>query len=218
MSLNAAVIEVLVAKGMSAADILEVARASEAKADRTNAERQARHRAKKRNAVTVTVSPLNDIYSNPPEPCEAKASPPPFEKLVEEWNAGPAANGARKATKLDANRKALLKARLRDHSEAEVFGAIANLAASKFHCGENDRNWRAGLGWFLEAKNFVKALEMAEPERKSIVPVVDHAAYLASLNAKPWANASTAATAGPARRGSTGPPRPIGDLIQMAGR
>jgi hypothetical protein len=37
---------------------------------------------------------------------------------------------------------------------------MANLAANKFHCGENDRGWRVNLGWFLKAKNFTKALEM----------------------------------------------------------
>lgn len=41
MSLNAATIAVLIAKGLTAEDLLEVARATEVKADPTNAERQA---------------------------------------------------------------------------------------------------------------------------------------------------------------------------------
>lgn len=59
MSLSAAVIEALVSKGLSAQDILDVAKASEVKTDRTAAERQARHRAKgkKRNAVTSRRDP-----------------------------------------------------------------------------------------------------------------------------------------------------------------
>lgn len=164
MSLNAATIEILIAKGLSASDILDVARASECKADRTNAERQARHRARKSNAVTVTPAAPNDIYSNPENPSEAKASPSPTveTRLVEEWNSGPAANGARKAAKLDASRKNLLRSRLKDHGEDEVFAALRNLGRSKFHCGENDRGWRANLGWFLEARNFLKALEMGD--------------------------------------------------------
>jgi hypothetical protein len=81
MSLSAAVIRVLVSKGMSAEDILEVALASEARADPTNAQRQARFRAKRKagsNAVTVTpVTPPNerDILT-PPEVSEAEASSP----------------------------------------------------------------------------------------------------------------------------------------------
>lgn len=54
MSLNAATIQVLIDKGLTAADILEVAQASERKVDSTAAERQARYRERrketKRNA------------------------------------------------------------------------------------------------------------------------------------------------------------------------
>ena len=64
--MNAATLRVLIEKGLSPDDILAVAEAMEAKPDRTNADRQARFRARKRNAVTVTDNPPNDIYSNPP--------------------------------------------------------------------------------------------------------------------------------------------------------
>lgn len=60
MSLNAAMIQVLVEKGLSAQDILDIAKASEVKLDRTAADRQARYRAKKkapRNAVTSRRDP-----------------------------------------------------------------------------------------------------------------------------------------------------------------
>jgi hypothetical protein len=66
MSLNAATIETLIAKGLSAADILDVARATEVKADPTNAARQARHRERKRNAVTVTETPSYEVSSTSP--------------------------------------------------------------------------------------------------------------------------------------------------------
>lgn len=64
--MNAATMRLLAAKGLSMDDIIEVAESLEKKADPTNAERQARYRAKrKRNAVTVTGVSPNDIYSNP---------------------------------------------------------------------------------------------------------------------------------------------------------
>lgn len=92
MSLNAATIEILLAKGLTGEDILEVARATEVKADRTNAERQARHRAKKRNAVTVTEAPLNEDTSKPEiPPVEASASTAPRGRaergfrIAEDW-------------------------------------------------------------------------------------------------------------------------------------
>jgi hypothetical protein len=60
MSLNAAMIQAMVDKGLSAQDIADIAKASEAKVDRTAAERQARYREKKRtrrNAVTSRRDP-----------------------------------------------------------------------------------------------------------------------------------------------------------------
>jgi 5-methylcytosine-specific restriction endonuclease McrA len=47
MSLNAATIETLIAKGLSATDLLDVARAMEKRSDNTNAERQARYRERR---------------------------------------------------------------------------------------------------------------------------------------------------------------------------
>lgn len=64
--MNAATLRILIEKGLSPEDILAVAEAMEKKADPTNAERQARHRARrKRNAVTVTQSPPIDNNHTP---------------------------------------------------------------------------------------------------------------------------------------------------------
>lgn len=60
MSLNAAMIQAMVDKGLSGQDIADIAKAGEAKVDRTAAERQARYRANKRsgrNAVTSRCDP-----------------------------------------------------------------------------------------------------------------------------------------------------------------
>ena len=71
MSLTAAALEVLVSKGLSAQDILDVARALEVRRDPTAAERQQRKRERDKaerdaSRVTSRVTPPNDIYSNPP--------------------------------------------------------------------------------------------------------------------------------------------------------
>lgn len=50
MGLNAATIEILIAKGLNAEDLLEVARATESTADTTGAERQRRYRERKKAA------------------------------------------------------------------------------------------------------------------------------------------------------------------------
>jgi hypothetical protein len=75
VSLNAATIEFLLAKGLSGEDLLEVARRSEARKDPTAAERMARHRA--RNAtrnVTRNAPPYEDTSTPSVDVTEASAS------------------------------------------------------------------------------------------------------------------------------------------------
>jgi hypothetical protein len=69
---------------------------------------------------------------------------------------------------MDSTRQRQLADRVRDFGEPAVFEAIANTAASKFHCGENDRGWRISLGWMLESKkNFLKMLELGGGEKSA---------------------------------------------------
>jgi hypothetical protein len=183
VSLSAAVIDALVAAGATVEQLAAAMKADiasqEAKeqarleAKRAgNAERQQRFRDTRKGksngrnalrAVTERDAPPNDIYSNPPStPVSAKADTPPLaEKVVSAWNEGPKAKGATGATALDSQRRKWLGLRVRDHGEAAVFLAIGNLAASPFHCGDNDRGWKANIGWLLKSpENFLKALEM----------------------------------------------------------
>lgn len=81
MGMNADTMRLLASKGLSIDDIIEVAESLEKKADRTNAERQARYRSKRKsNAVTVTGVSPNDIYSNPVSSVEETRAAP--QKLV----------------------------------------------------------------------------------------------------------------------------------------
>lgn len=41
---------------------------------------------------------------------------------------------------------------------------IEKLARSSFHTGENDRGWRADVGWILKPGNYVKILELPEDD------------------------------------------------------
>lgn len=167
MSLNAATIAVLIEKGMTAADILEVARATEVKADPTNAERQARHRAKKRNGVTVTGAPPNDIrISNPPasstEPSGSYDEAAPVlraEHVVEAWNAMAERCGLPPIRKLTAERARKLAGRLRTTSVEDWTEAIGAIERSSFLRGENDRGWRANFDFLLQPASFTKLIE-----------------------------------------------------------
>lgn len=79
MSFNVAMLKAMKAEGLDFDAAIRVLEAGEKKADRTNAERQARYRTNKgRNAVTVTRYPPNDNSSNPQEiiPQDANASLP----------------------------------------------------------------------------------------------------------------------------------------------
>lgn len=106
MSLNAAAIRAMADKGLSGADIAEIAEAMEVRADPTAAERQRRFRAKQHNerdTVTRDVTrdwPPYEVSSTPPEitPVEAKASTAPRgradrgSKIPDDWQAPPLAD------------------------------------------------------------------------------------------------------------------------------
>lgn len=180
MSLNAATIELLLSKGLTGADLLEVARTLEKKRDNTNAERQARHRAKRaRNAVTVTgvTPPPNDIYSNPPpspsvvsnettSPSElilvSEADEPDQlkpEHVVEAWNDVAERRGLAKVKTLTPQRRRKLMSRIKEAGVDGFTEAIGTIEASPFLRGENGRGWRADFDWMLEPKNFTKLRE-----------------------------------------------------------
>jgi len=234
MSVIATAVRHLLAAGVtgealvSAIADMEASRPVDAAAEKRRAYDRERKRAAKYTGIPPESAervekarkpiPPNDIYSNPPEnPDGAKAPSPPFsEKVVSVWNDGPAARGATKATSLDAGRRKALAMRVRDHSEAAVLEAIGNLAASEFHCGKNDRGWRVNIGWMLKSpENFVKALEMGggKPGGPPATPI-DHAAYLAKLNDKPWLRGNQTETPAPSRNPTHGRgPTAVGDLI-----
>lgn len=87
MSLNAATIEILLAKGLTGDDLLDVARAMEKRADPTAAERQRRCRENKKagnmSRRDVTRDPPIDNNHTPSNsPSEAKASLAPKGKSI----------------------------------------------------------------------------------------------------------------------------------------
>lgn len=166
MSLNAATIEALIAKGLDAQDILDVARATEVKSDPTNAARQARHRAKKRNAVTVTVngSPHEEISIPPSEtPVVSDETTPPVqilkpEHVLEAFNVMADRTGLPKAKLTDERRKKL-RTFVRRHPIDDITEAISAIERSSFCRGENDRGWRADFDFLLQPKSFTRLIE-----------------------------------------------------------
>ncbi|SNT05761.1 hypothetical protein SAMN06295912_13525 [Sphingomonas laterariae] len=179
MSLSAAVLDAMVASGCTAEQIAAVVKADMAASESTKArkrannnERQRRFRAKRAvtpvNACNAlpSVTPPNDIYSNPPVFPQSPDGdcPPAAENLIEEavsaWNAMAGRAGlAEVRGRLAGSRLAMLKARIAEHGPASVAAAIAAVERSPFCRGETKPDWRADFKFMVRPDNFAKLLE-----------------------------------------------------------
>lgn len=191
--MNTETLRLLVAKGLSAEDILEIAETLDQPKPRSAAaQRQARYRARKKGnennaeeAESVTRDVTRDGNSDAsntldkkdphtPKKINPKSPPivPPFsEKFVDAWNGAAKRSGLTTAMPLTAERKAKLKRRVAEFGEDALLTAIAKLAESPFHCGENDRAWRADIGWLLRSsENVAKALELSDRPPRNPAP------------------------------------------------
>lgn len=175
MSLNAATIACLIAKGFGAVDILEVAQAMEAAKDATGAARQSRFRKRRKaesNGVTVTRDgfPLDSKDILPPSatPVISNEITPPAqnddlpvlreEHVLEAYNATAARAGLPKA-KMTPERRKRIKTFIRRHEIDDITEAIAAMERSPFCRGENDRGWKANFDFLLQPSSFAKLTE-----------------------------------------------------------
>ena len=219
MGIIATALRHMIAAGMPHEQIVSAVAAMEAATDvrSAGAKRQARYRERnKESAMATARMQAADLESAPLLALSFGADIPSLsDRTVAAWNEAAARAGLGQARPLDAGRKAKLAQRARAHGEQAVFEAIANIAASRFHCGGNARGWKATLGWLLETPgNFLKALDLGEGavQAAPAMSEAQRAAYLAQLDARPWAKG--APIAWPARRGS-GPPVSIGVVARQ---
>ena len=176
--MNAATISVLIAKGLGAVDILEVAQAMEVTKDATATERKRRQRAKQKgqkesngHAVTVTrdgfpndidiltpsVSPeISNEISPPPENDDDPDLKP--EHVLEAYNAVAERCGLSKA-RMTPERRKKLNGFVKRHSIDDITEAIHGLETSPFLRGDNDRGWKADFDFLLQPKSFTKLIE-----------------------------------------------------------
>jgi hypothetical protein len=171
MSFNSAMLEQMQAEGLDLDACIRILRAAEKKADPTNAQRQARHRAKKKeaapesNGVTVTgvtVSPNESILtpSEPPSVISNEITPPsdPPTLVLEAFNLMAGEAGLPKA-RMTPERRKKLTSFTRRHRVEDITEAIWRIPQTPFLCGENDRGWKADFDFLLQPKSFNRILE-----------------------------------------------------------
>ncbi len=166
MSVNAAMLEAMQAEGLDLAACIRIVKASEKKADATNAVRQARHRAKKQsNAVTVPPDGFpnerdNLTPSEPPSVISDEITPPvdPPTLVLEAYNLMAGEAGLPKARMTPERRKKLRTFTSR-HKVEDITEAIWAIPRTPFLCGENPRGWKADFDFFLQPKSFTRILE-----------------------------------------------------------
>lgn len=96
----------------------------------------------------------------------ARVSRDDCQSIVDEWNAMAKPLRLPLASKLTAERRGRLQARIAEHGRDAFTEAIQRIADSP-HCrGENDRGWRAGFDFLLQPSSFLKVIEGNYDERK----------------------------------------------------
>lgn len=213
-------VKLLIEAGVSGDGLVDAVARLEASADLRSpaATRQRRYRERSKSVATASAPDAAPLLPF----CFEQDLPPLADRVVTAWNLAAARAGLSAARALDAARKARLATRAKAHGEQAVFDAIANLAASRFHCGANNHGWKATLGWLLESPvNFSKALELGQPgyagggapPAPPRMSAAERAAYLEQLDARPWASLKLPCPpARPRPRDRGAGPRPIGAL------
>ena len=180
MSLTPAMIDAMVETGCTAEQIAAVVKASMAETEARQSEkrandrqRQRRHRASRDVTVTdrdTQIKPLDK--KDPHTPKKIKPNPPPIvppsdvDQAIELWNEMAGGRGLAQVVKLTERRRKAIKARLDEFGLDGWRKALAAVAGSPFHCGENDRGWRADLDFVSGESKFVALLELPPPKEQ----------------------------------------------------
>jgi hypothetical protein len=80
-----------------------------------------------------------------------------YQEIVDEYHS--ICTNLPKVTKLTDKRKKSINARVNDFDRETVTAVFKKLSKSKWHNGDNDRNWKADFDWIMNPNNFVKILE-----------------------------------------------------------
>lgn len=179
MNLSAAALLLMAEKGLTLHDVAEIAAANEQRSDPTNAQRQARHRAKRKegesNGVTVTRynGPPNESTLTPPEVSKdeaiasSQAARQPTAEAALIWNENANPTGWPKVQTLSPSRLRALSARLREGGLARWKAAIAKARESPYLGGSDPPHWFT-FSWLIKSENFAKLMEGNYDRQRSV--------------------------------------------------
>jgi hypothetical protein len=182
--ISAATIELLVKAGVEGQALIDVVRQIEAdtvKPRSNNAERQARYRAKKAEAVTSNATDnATEITEVEQKGFDKEKSPTPPKEITskkgntlmregiksdeelafEAWNDLAAELDLSKAQVLSPERRKAIKSRLNECGGLTGWlDAMAKIRGSPFCTGDNDKGWKADLDFVLQRKSFTRLME-----------------------------------------------------------
>lgn len=192
MSLNAAAVQLLVDKGLSAQDIADVMAAAEKKKDNTAAERQARYRAKRKerksrrnsNAVTPPID-NNHTPSDISSDDESHSGAGDAEAVLEKWAAVAKPLGLACWEKLTPKRRKTVNSRVREHGLEAIIQAIEHVPRSGFLRGERG-DWNGANLDFLTRPDSVPNILEGKYDDRERKPANDY------RNSKPTGTANAA--------------------------
>lgn len=178
--MNSDALAYLAGKGLSLEEIVELARIMERKKDPTNAERQARHRERKKsgkvtrysNAVTPPIeyihTPQSDISSDDESQTERVSDD--CEAVIESWNAMASATGLPSCSKMQGKRRKACQARLRSDGLQAIQKAIERIPKSAFLRGEAGSWAGANIDFLLKPDSVTSILEGKYDDRNRSKP------------------------------------------------
>lgn len=191
MSVIATAVKHLIAAGVTGDALVAAIAEMEAATDTrsSSAKRQARYRENLDIKASQTVtnrdsdaakekSPQTPLKEN--KPISPKGDTPPFD-FQTEWNAAAKGSGLRSCQAMNPGRKAQLRQRLAEHGPDGLRRAMAAAHASTFCQGENERGWRAGPSFVLQAESCLKLLEGQFENRRAANDSGGNGSFLSSL-------------------------------------
>jgi hypothetical protein len=154
------------------ADLEEAQRPTRSAGARRQADYRERLKAvEATNDITSDVTDVTHVTSDsaPPSPKKLVSIPPthsppiappfPISAALDVWNGMAERTGLPKAIGATGKRLAGMKERLAEHGKDGWCKAVEAVERSAFCRGENDRGWRADIGFMIRPEKFLKLLE-----------------------------------------------------------